>query len=66
MGRRVYRGPGRHRRGRRFFHRCGETWLFVTVALLAAFFLALLYPLGLLMLLLGAIIAAVVFVILQK
>jgi len=36
------------------------------VALLAAFFLALLYPLGLLMLLLGAIIAAVVFVILQK
>ena len=54
-----------HRRFRGF-RGCSESWLLVTAAVIAGFLLALIYPAGLLMLLLGAVIACIVLLLVCK
>ena len=54
----------RKRRGRWTWERCGHTWGMVTLVAIAGFLLAVFYPLGLLMFLLGAVIACIVFCVL--
>lgn len=57
---------GKNRRNCRRFGCRNCTWLYIMAALAAAFILVLVYPIGLLMMLLGAIIVGIVFIILHK